>query len=316
MTRKRLELAWQRLFRHPQWNIGVLNVPIGTLLAPGGYNDASIEWLPLEGRKSFLADPFAVVRGGTLHILCESFSYRESRGHVCTLDYSGGRVTRQLEAAITLPVHMSYPFLVEDGGSVYCVPETADAGEVAIYRADDFPRRWSKAGVLLEGFAGVDPTVFRHDGRWWLLCTEKGAREDVELRAWHAADLLGPWTPHARNPVKSDVRGARPAGPPFVHEGALYRPAQDCSKQYGWRIAVQRVTRLSPTEFAEEPVAVLEASPDSPFPRGRHTLTPVGDLVLVDGRRDVFVPAAFRAFLGIWANDLARRVRRRRPGAA
>ena len=74
---------------------------------------------------------------------------------------------------------------------------------------------------------------------------------------------------------------------------------------------IQRVTRLTPTEFVEEPAAVLEASADSPFPDGRHTLTPVGDVVLVDGRRTVFVWPALRAFLGIWASDLAGRARRR-----
>ena len=77
-------------------------------------------------------------------------------------------------AAIELPLHMSYPFLVEDDGKV-CVPETANADEIAIFRADEFPHRWSKVGVLVSGFAGVDPTVFRHDGRWWLLCTRAQA---------------------------------------------------------------------------------------------------------------------------------------------
>ena len=190
------------------------------------------------------------------------------------------------------------------------MPETADANEVALFRAVDFPHRWSKIAVLVEKLAGVDPTVFSHDGRWWLACTRKGAYEDVELWMWYAPDLLGPWTAHACNPVKTDVRGARPGGPPFVHEGILYRPAQDCSRTYGGRISIQRVIRLTPTEFAEEPVTVLEASPRSPFPDGPHTLTPVGDMVLVDGRRTVFVWPALRAFLRIWVADVAGKVRR------
>ena len=78
---------------------------------------------------------------------------------------------------------------------------------------------------------------------------------------------------------------------------------------YGWRIVIQRVNRLTPTDFAEEPVVVLEAFADSPFPVGRHTLTPVGDMVLIDGSRAVFVWSAFWWFLRIWANDLARKVR-------
>jgi hypothetical protein len=308
--RSRIDVAWERLFRHPQWNVGVIGRPVGTLLSAGEDLDRQIEWLPLEDRDGFFADPFGVARDGRLQILCEYFGYREGRGRICTLDYSSGRFTKDLEPAIDLPLHMSYPFLLERAGELYCVPETSGANEVAAFLSTDFPRGWSKAAVLVERFAGLDPTVFEHEGRWWLMCTEKGPREDVELWIWHAADLLGPWEPHARNPVKSDVRGVRPGGPPFVHDGVLYRPAQDCSRTYGWRLAIQRVNTLTPVEFDEEEASIIEASPHSPFPRGRHTLSPVGDVVLVDGRRDVFVWAAFRAFLGIWARDLARKASR------
>jgi hypothetical protein len=97
---------------------------------------------------------------------------------------------------------MSYPFLVEDAGEIYCIPETCGADEVALFRAVEFPRKWSKVAVLVEHFGGVDPTVFRHGGRWWLTCTERGRDADVKLWVWYASDLLGPWTPHARNPSK------------------------------------------------------------------------------------------------------------------
>ncbi len=311
IARRRLEFASERLFRHSQWNIGVLPVPVGALLRPGDYSDGSIEWFPLDDRERFLADPFGVVRDDTIHVLCEYFGYRRGKGHICTLDYSHHRFTRQPEPAIELPVHMSYPFLVEDAGEIYCIPETCGADEVALFRAVEFPRKWSKVAVLVEHFGGVDPTVFRHGGRWWLTCTERGRDADVKLWVWYASDLLGPWTPHARNPVKTDVRNARPGGVPFVHEGVLYRPAQDCSKRYGWRIVIQRVKTLTPSEFVEEPATVLEASAGSPFPLGRHTLTHVGEVVLIDGHRAVFVWHSFRSFLKMLARDLSSRFRRR-----
>jgi hypothetical protein len=316
IARRRLRFALQRLFRHPQWNIGILRVPASALLRPGGYADDRIEWFPLAGRKRFLADPFGVARGGAVHVLCEEFDYRAGRGRIAAVEWSARGFSEALAEAIRLPVHASYPCVVEDAGEIWCIPETSQEGEIALFRAVEFPRQWERAATLLEGFAGLDPTVFRHGGRWWLMATERGPEEDAALRLWHAADLRGPWTPHARNPVKTDVRGARPGGLPFVHDGALYRPAQDCSRSYGWRVVIQRVTVLTPSAFAEEPVAVLEPSPGSAFPLGRHTLTPVGDVVLLDGHRAVFVPAALRAFLRIWVRDLAARLRRaRRPAS-
>jgi hypothetical protein len=175
----------------------------------------------------------------------------------------------------------------------------------------EFPSRWSKVATIVERFDGVDPTVFRHEGRWWLTCTQKGREEEVSLWVWHAPELLGPWPAHARNPVKIDVRGARPGGVPFVHDGVLYRPSQDCSKTYGWRIVIQRVRSLTPSDFVEEPAAVMEASAGSPYPLGPHTMTSVGDVVLIDGYRTVFVWAAFLSVLGIWPRALANRLRRR-----
>src|ERR1700687_5792096 len=46
--RRRLGLDWKRLFRHAQWNIGILPVPIGSLVRPGAYSDSAIEWFPLD----------------------------------------------------------------------------------------------------------------------------------------------------------------------------------------------------------------------------------------------------------------------------
>jgi hypothetical protein len=301
---RRISFALARVFRHPQWNIGVLPLPVETLLRPESYHDRSIEWFPLDGRLRFFADPFGVVRDGAIHVLCECFEYSSGKGHISALQYSHHGFTSPPEPAIELPVHMSYPFLVEDAGQIYCIPETCAANEVALFRAVEFPRRWSKVAVLIENFGALDPTVFRHGGFWWLFCTQKGRYADTGLWVWYASDLFGPWTAHAGNPVKTDVRSARPGGVPFVHEGILYRPAQDCSKNYGSRIVIQRVRSLTPTEFVEETVTVLEPSQESPFPLGRHTLTPVGDMVLIDGHRAVFVWYSFRSFLKTWARDI------------
>ncbi|MDQ3086109.1 MAG: hypothetical protein M3Q67_04825 [Actinomycetota bacterium] len=147
--------------------------------------------------------------------------------------------------------------------------------------------------------------MFRHGGSWWLTCTDNEDNPDTNLLVWHASRLEGPWVAHAANPVKIDVRSARPGGTPFVHRGELYRPAQDCSRAYGGRVVVNRVTRLTPQEFAEEPAATFEPSAASPFPDGRHTLSAVGDITLVDGHRFVFVAAALRHFLRIWGRNLA-----------
>ena len=48
--------------------------------------------------------------------------------------------------------------------------------------------------------------------------------------------LKGDWKPHAMNPVKAGVQGARNAGRPLIHDGKLYRFGQDCEYTYGHKV--------------------------------------------------------------------------------
>jgi hypothetical protein len=104
-----------------------------------------------------------------------------------------------------------------------------------------------------------------------------------ELHLFHASSPLGPWTPHRRNPVKTDVRGSRPAGSLFWWNGELWRPAQDCSVRYGYAITLHRVLRLNTSEFREEPVARIDPDWTAGL-RGTHTLNSAPGLVVLDGR--------------------------------
>jgi len=86
--------------------------------------------------------------------------------------------------------------------------------------------------------------------------------------------------------VKVDPRSAGCAGTPFVAGGSLYRPAQDCSRSYGGAVTLNRVIRLTPHEFHEETVAVV--APNARYPAGVHTLSSLGSITLVDGKRRAF----------------------------
>ena len=108
----------------------------------------------------------------------------------------------------------------------------------------DVTQKWYQDGerVLLDGFPGCDATPVEHDGRWWLFCGNQDDRGTERLYLFMADALTGPWRPHPGNPVKADAGSARPGGLPFVHEGVLYRPAQDCSRTYGGALVLNRVT--------------------------------------------------------------------------
>jgi hypothetical protein len=117
--------------------------------------------------------------------------------------------------------------------------------------------------------------------------TRRDRDANAELWLWSAPAFAGPWEPHALNPVKIDVTSARPAGTPFVRDGMLYRPAQDCSHGYGGAIVVNRIDRLDERCFEETVVDRLDLRTDR-YAAGNHTVAFGAGLVTIDGKRQIF----------------------------
>jgi hypothetical protein len=278
------------LFRHDQWRIGIADAPIHRFLEPDFA--PAVRWLPPPGRRGYYADPFPLpgdAGPGGLEIGCEFWDARDGRGRLVALDADGAA-----HPLLGFPgdVHLSYPFFVRDQGEDYCIPESSQAGDVNLYRRQR-GREWAFAATLLPEFPGVDATVFRLETRWWMFTTPAGVHSNSALYLFHAPALRGPWTPHRLNPVKSDPSSARPAGTPFVHNNALYRPVQDCSAVYGGALAINRVERLSPDAFAESVAIRLQPPRTWRWRRGWHTLSAAGERTLLDAKRVAFLPAAF-----------------------
>jgi hypothetical protein len=163
------------------------------------------------------------------------------------------------------------------------MPETSSNKTIEVYRCVDFPRRWEPHKVLMEATA-VDATLF-HDGDvWWLFAgmrEHEGAFSSDELFLFHAdSPLSDKWTPHPLNPVVSDIRSARPAGRLFRHKNSIYRPSQYL---YGSGLKLNRITSLTPTEYAEEEVSSLTAAWDDSI-TALHTFSHEHRLTMIDAR--------------------------------
>jgi hypothetical protein len=293
--------GFRSLFRHDQWNVGIIDLPIEQMLTAGA--TPHVDWLPATPRAEFRADPFGTSYAGRETILYEHFSYCDNIGYIVAMDAKLGAPGARVQIGPEQAVHLSYPFLFEVDGRLLCVPESSAAGEIALYEAERFPDRWKKAATLIAGRGFADATLFQHEGRWWMAASdvaEKGANSELYL--WFAAAPAGPWQEHPGNPVKTDVRSARPAGAPFRVDGVLYRPAQDCSSSYGARVSINRILALTPDEFREEVVTTVNPDPRGKYPAGLHTLSRLGARTLVDGKRSVFAAAEFfrvaRHYLG------------------
>lgn len=228
------------------------------------------EWEHPDPQNFYWADPFPVLIGEKEFVLVEEFDKRNQKGRIVCLERSATGL--QTHPALEESWHLSYPFVWQENGKIFLIPESAEAGKVFLYQAIDFPTRWEQKKVLLDAEA-YDPTLIKSEGVYWLFVNLKAHPECSpfdELHLYFSESLEDPsWKPHPQNPIVSDVRKSRPAGNIFLQDGKLFRPAQDSGLRYGHRVHIQEIACLTKTAYVERTVQTLESETD--FAQGVHT---------------------------------------------
>jgi hypothetical protein len=274
----------KRFFVYKYWNIGICSNAMEDIVEKS--KNMKIKWLPNPDKGSFSADGFAISIDKKKYILWEKFERAKNKGEILYYEIEEDKIIDS-GLAISLPFHTAYPYLIEFQNEIFLLPETHENNEAALYRALHFPDTWVKACTLLTDVKAVDSTLFFYNNKWWLFCAHDDNYPDANLYIYYASDVFGPYMEHTSNPVKTDVRSSRPAGTPFVYNGTLLRPAQDCSRDYGSRIVLNKVNILTPTMFREEAAGFIEPDRSGPYPDGLHTISFSKDgFISVDGAVD------------------------------
>ena len=231
----------------------------------------------------YWADPFPIRVGNEYYIFHEEAPLSHRKGTIVLSVVDSAGKTAGPIPILEKDYHLSYPFVFQWDGEFFMIPETAAHNQVELYRCVAFPSRWKLEHVLLSGLAASDPTPAFVFGKWWLFASVPvaGAGTSGELHLFYADSPLGPWTPHRANPVKSDVRSARPAGRIFERDGQFYRPAQDCSRRYGYAVSINRIVQLNPDSYGEVEVDKLVPN-GKPDVAGVHTLNMADDMTVID----------------------------------
>jgi hypothetical protein len=240
--------------------------------------------LKVPPRGVFWADPFLIERQGRSYVFFEELPFKDHRGRISFAEFQRDGSIGESHVALERPYHLSYPFLFENRGEFYMIPETGQNRSIEVYRCRSFPNEWAYHRTLMHDVRAVDTTLFEHLGVWWMfvnMAGEGGSTWD-ELHLFYADDpLTENWTPHPLNPIISDVRSARPAGRLFRRAGLLLRPSQDSSIRYGYALNINRITKLTKTEYEEELFERLEPPKGGKF-LAVHTFNALNDLTVID----------------------------------
>lgn len=240
----------------------------------------------------FVADPFMLQNEGRWYMFMEVMNSEMKKGEIGLATSTNGVAWTYHSSVLNEPFHLSYPYVFKFENEFFMLPETLGAGAVCLYKAGEFPSRWSCVARLLEGrFA--DPSLFHYNDQWWLFVCSTPYQHDT-LRLYFANALTGPWSEHPKSPIVSnDKRRARPAGRVIEFNNRLIRFAQDCVPQYGSSVRafeIRELTANSYTEVEIEHSPILKASGNGWNASGMHhidahRLQDAQWLACVDGTR-------------------------------
>lgn len=263
------------------WTVGFLRMDIRKLLA--GQQLPAVALIPRLEWGRYIADPFILSTTPQLKLLVEDYNdFGVGKISEVIVSDPFGRAEVDVSVKLESEFHFSYPFLFEDGGCTYCLPECHQSGGALLYRYEE--GQLVPAVQLLAQARVTDGTVLQHDGLYWLFCGLEDDNDQLNLYIFFCKSLTENWVPHPLNPVKTDVRSSRSGGAIIKLDGVLFRPAQDCSRSYGYGLSVSRIEKLSPTCFEETVIVTLTPDAVSPDCKGIHTLSVAGDLIVVDAK--------------------------------
>jgi len=251
----------------------------------------NIKWIGPESIDHFYADPFLLGSDdGYNNILFEDFSIEENYGNISLLTVDNDFNTIKKKVLLDTHSHLSFPFIYSEMNRIFVFPESVRAGSVSCYEYD----RENKSLFYLQKVLELplyDSVILKYNNRYWLFGTLFEKRLDYKLNIFYSDNLLGPYIPHKGNPVKSGLNGTRAAGNFFEVDRVIYRPVQNCEREYGESITINKLIKLDESSFIEEPsmeISIDDANLKYQNIHTIHTINILNDLIVIDGMRWTF----------------------------
>ena len=275
-----------------KWIIGIYQGNIKDIIRRKTFNP-DISWLLIESFDKFYADPFLLSsKDGSFKILFEEYRFDDDYGRISLMKLD--KNFRQVNCKILLDTksHLSYPFVFTENNKTYVFPESSKSGKLSCYEYDPVNESLNFLQDIME-LPLRDSTILKHDNKYWIFGIVSENVTDYRLHIFFSDSLLGPYCPHPFNPVKSGLDGTRPAGNFIEVDGMIYRPSQNCKKEYGESITINKVTELNEISVVEEPYMNLCINKKNKKNKGIntiHTINVLDNLIVVDGEHWTFSP--------------------------
>jgi hypothetical protein len=262
-----------------QWTIGIYrsNSPFHFNALQGWINPLFRAEDVTDVSAKFVADPFLIKDEKAWDLFFEVYNNDTKQGDLAVATSKNTWIWEYQRVIIDEPFHLSYPYVFKSDGDYYLIPESFEANSIRLYKADEFPTKWSFVKTLVEGRDYVDNSIVYYNNKWWLFSS---VTTNDKLYLHYADSLTGPWKEHPMSPiVEGDVHKARPSGRLLIYDGKLYRFTMDVQPPVGnHQVMAYEITNITPETYAEklvQEVPVVMPSGSGWNGEGMHQLDPV-----------------------------------------
>lgn len=242
---------------------------------------------PIELPKGvFWADPFLFDYKGERYIFFENYMFEQKKGKISCGKVLNNSIIEVVDV-LDLEYHLSYPYVFEEEGKIYLMPESHEQKRLEIYESVDFPLSWKLVTTAFEGEEVVDAHFFTDEQQQKWLFVNKNQRPSLplenELHIYKVDSIgLNNIEPHRKNPVLIDARSARNAGPIYSRNGKFYRPSQgNVDGVYGKYLNVNELQVLTIEDYEEKLVKIIKPSFTKGI-KGTHHLHQLEDMFVID----------------------------------
>ena len=220
--------------------------------------------------KTIEADPFLFVKNDTLYLFYEDKPIRENAwiSMVSTKDL------KHWSKPITVlkeTCHLSYPWVFEQGGHIYMIPETWGLKSIRLYEANEDLTSFTYVRTILKddneytnGFSFSDTSIYFKNGFYYLFTTINEGTCNI-LKIYMSKEFDRDYVEHPMSPICTNNKYGRNAGSLIEYSKKLYRVAQDCENRYGDNVNLLEVLELNPVKYKECVVKDDIIPVDTPF---------------------------------------------------
>ena len=200
-------------------------------------------WKPKPLR--FQADSFLFVKGDELFLFYES-QHWDDPGCIVMSKTKDLLTWSKPVVVLSEPFHLSFPYVFEDHGNIYMIPESQESDTIRLYRANADLTDFRLVRILLK------QDVYYKDDKYYLFTSYQ--KNWMYYQELYITDDLqnGEFTKHPHSPICVSNEFGRNAGSLIDYKGKLLRVTQDCHKDYGDNISLMEITRLDENHYEEQ----------------------------------------------------------------